>query len=405
MALLAYCPICKTYRSRKNKATIKNKKKVVCLKCGSDIDNSKKFRVNIPTPEGGRITEVVEGTLTLARKVEAKIKTDIAKKKHFNLHKAPFLSDIADQYLKWAKEEKKDWRHDEGRWNLHIRPVLDNKKMDQVTPMDVTNLISNMKKYRVGFVKGDGKADHEIIEVSGVPAPATKKHVLVLIKRVYNWAIKHELYHGQNPASKVEAPKVNNQITECLTHEELDRFVGVVENWGNRLGALVVKFALYTGFRLDEVIGLEWKDVDLEKRFVALRDPKGNPVTLPVCNEAIEILLEAEEIKPVPGCLWVFPSNKGQRRVSFGKIWSRIRKASKIPVGFRFHGLRHNFASHLASSGDVDLYTLQKLLNHQTPAMTQRYAHLLDEALMRGANVADKVFNGNSKGRAEEPAS
>ena len=405
MALLAFCPVCKTYRSRKNKATIKNKQKVVCPKCGSDLDKSKKFRVNVCTPEGNRITEVVEGTLTFARKVEAKKKTDVAKKKHFNLHKALFLSDIADQYLKWAKEQKKDWRHDEGRWNLHVKPVLDNKKMDQVTPMDVTNLISNMKKYRVGFVKGDGKADHEIFEVSGVPAPATKKHVLVLIKRVYNWAIKHELYHGQNPASKVEAPKVNNQITENLTSEELDRLLGVLDNWGNRLGALVVKFALYTGFRLDEVIGLEWKDVDMDRRFVSLRDPKGNPVTLPVCNEALDILIEAEKIKPVHDCAWVFPNNKGQRRVSFGKIWSRIRKASKIPKGFRFHGLRHNFASHLASSGEVDLYTLQKLLNHQTPEMTQRYAHLLDEALMRGANVADKVFNGNSKDHAGEQPS
>lgn len=398
MALLAFCPICKTYRSRKNKTTIKNKQKVVCLKCGSDLDKSKKFRVNVCTPEGGRITEVVEGTLTFARKVEAKKKTDVAKKKHFNLHKSPFLSDIVDQYMKWARENKKDWRHDEGRWNIHVKPVLNNKKMDQVTPMDVTNLISNMKKYRVGFVKGVGsKANHEIMEVSGAPAPATKKQVLVLIKRVYNWAIKRELYHGENPASKVEAPKVNNQITENLSAEELERLLGVLDNWTNRLGALVVKFALYTGFRLDEVIGLEWKDVDMERRFIRLKDPKGNPVNLPVCNESLDILTEADKIMPVSNCEWVFPNNKGQRRVSFGKIWSRIRQASKIPKGFRFHGLRHNFASHLASSGEVDLYTLQKLLNHQTPAMTQRYAHLLDEALMRGANVADKVFNGKSK--------
>ena len=250
-------------------------------------------------------------------------------------------------------------------------------------------------------MKGDGNANHEVVEVSGAPAPATKKQVLVLIKRVYNWAIKHDLYHGQNPASKVEAPKVNNQITENLSSEELDRLLGVINNWANRLGALVVKFALYTGFRLNEVVGLKWQDVDIDKHFVRLSDPKGNPVTLPVCNEALNILSEADKIRPVPECAWVFPNNKGQRRVSFGKIWSRIRKTSNIPKGFRFHGLRHNFASHMASSGEVDLYTLQKLLNHQTPEMTQRYAHLLDEALIRGANVADKVFNVNSKSHCE----
>jgi len=397
MAISVYCQTCKMYRSRKNKTSIGKKKKVVCLKCGADLDKSKKFRINIPTPEGKRITEVVEGTLSFARKIEAKKKTDVAKKKHFNLHKAPFLSDIADQYLKWARENKKDWRHDEGRWNLHVKPVIRNKRMDQVSPMDITNLISKMKKYKVGFIKKNGKKiNHKVEEISGAPAPATKKQVLVLIKRVYNWAIKKDLYKGQNPASKVEAPSVKNQVTECLTLEELDRLLNVLEGWINQLGALVVKFALYTGFRLDEVIGLDWKNVDLGRQFVRLHDPKGNPITLPICSEAIGVLMDAEKLKPMPTCNWVFPNRKGQRRVSFGKIWSRIRKKAKIS-NFRFHGLRHNFATYLASSGEVDLYTLQKLLNHQSLEMTLRYAHLLDEPLRRGANVADKVFKGSVK--------
>ena len=67
----------------------------------------------------------------------------------------------------------------------------------------------------------------------------------------------------------------------------------------------------------------------------------------------------------------------------------RIRKAAGLPVGFRpLHGLRHTFASMLASSGDVDLYTLQKLLTHKTGAMTQRYAHLRDDTLRRASDLA-----------------
>jgi integrase len=62
------------------------------------------------------------------------------------------------------------------------------------------------------------------------------------------------------------------------------------------------------------------------------------------------------------------------------------------PPDFRpNHGLRHTFASHLASSGEVDLYTLQRLMTHKSPMMTQRYAHLRDEALKRGANVMGKI--------------
>jgi integrase len=57
------------------------------------------------------------------------------------------------------------------------------------------------------------------------------------------------------------------------------------------------------------------------------------------------------------------------------------------------HGLRHLYASMLASSGKVDMYVLQKLMTHKSPKMTQRYAHFKDEALKNGASEIDKIFN------------
>ena len=45
----------------------------------------------------------------------------------------------------------------------------------------------------------------------------------------------------------------------------------------------------------------------------------------------------------------------------------------------------------LASSGEVGMYTLQKLLTHKDPKMTQRYAHLRDEALKRASEVAGNI--------------
>ena len=61
------------------------------------------------------------------------------------------------------------------------------------------------------------------------------------------------------------------------------------------------------------------------------------------------------------------------------------------------HGLRHVYASILASSGKVDLYTLQRLLTHKSSQMTQRYAHLRDEALKNGANLASELLLSNSE--------
>lgn len=365
----------------------------VCKRCGAKLATNKKYKVAVKGIDGRRTVRLVD-THSLAKRVESSLKGKVAEKKELNVHKAPLLSSVWEKYALWAVANKKDYRHDLGRWKWHVAPHVKDRRMDQLFPHDVQAILDGMRKIKTGFKQKDVEADYETL--SEPHAPATKKQVLVLIKRVYNWAIKRELYYGPNPATKIEPPKVNNQVTECLTQAELDRLLAVLDSWVNKLGAMVVRFALYTGFRLDEVIGLEWKDVDLENRFVRLHDPKGNPVTLPVSGEALNILVSADILKPTSDCLYVFPNNKGERRVSFSKIWSRIRKKAKIEKGFRFHGLRHTFASYLASSGDVDLYTLQKLLNHRTPEMTQRYAHLLDEALRRGANVADRVFqNGN----------
>jgi integrase len=55
----------------------------------------------------------------------------------------------------------------------------------------------------------------------------------------------------------------------------------------------------------------------------------------------------------------------------------------------------------LASSGEVDMYTLQKLLTHKSPIMTQRYAHLRDEALKRASNLVGNIISAVSEDDSE----
>ena len=90
---------------------------------------------------------------------------------------------------------------------------------------------------------------------------------------------------------------------------------------------------------------------------------------------------------------YVFPGRNGGQRVDIHKHARKIADMAGLPKGFRpLHGLRHVFASTLASSGQVDLYTLQRLLTHKSPLMTQRYAHLRDEVLKKASNVASDLF-------------
>jgi integrase len=93
------------------------------------------------------------------------------------------------------------------------------------------------------------------------------------------------------------------------------------------------------------------------------------------------------------GSPYVFPGRNGAKRVDVNHQVNRIKKRAGLPKEFRpLHGLRHVYASILASSGQVDMYTLQKLLTHKDPRMTQRYAHLRDDALRRAADIAGNLL-------------
>ena len=90
---------------------------------------------------------------------------------------------------------------------------------------------------------------------------------------------------------------------------------------------------------------------------------------------------------------YVFPGKNGGMRSDYRRIARRVKEKAGLPKNFRpLHGLRHNYASRLASSGEVELYILQKLLTHSSPQMTQRYAHLRDETLMKAASIADSMI-------------
>ncbi len=76
--------------------------------------------------------------------------------------------------------------------------------------------------------------------------------------------------------------------------------------------------------------------------------------------------------------------------MGFSETWKCIRKRANVNI--RFHDLRHTYASDMASSGKIDIYTLKKLLGHSTLEMTRRYAHLVDGAVQKATFVSDEVF-------------
>jgi len=150
--------------------------------------------------------------------------------------------------------------------------------------------------------------------------------------------------------------------------------------------------------RLGELLKLQWDDIDFERGFIHVRhNPKGGKdQTIPLSHAAREVL----ETHPRTDSPFVFPGRNGRQRSGISVPVNRIKQRAGLPKDFRpLHGLRHTYASMLASSGQVDLYTLQKLLTHKNPGMTMRYAHLRDETLRLASDLAGdligQAMNGN----------
>jgi integrase len=219
--------------------------------------------------------------------------------------------------------------------------------------------------------------------------PKTVKNVLELFDRVVNFGVKKGLCAGLG--FKIEFPKVNNLKTEDLTPEQLTNLMAAIDRDYDIQAANFMRMVLFTGMRRGELFKLRWDDVDFDRGFIHIRQPKGGKDQVIPLNQAARKVLDAH---PRTGSPFVFPGRGGKQRTEIRRPIERIRKAADLPKDFRpLHGLRHTFASMLASSGEVDLYTLQKLLTHKTAAMTQRYAHLRDEALRRASDLAGDLVN------------
>lgn len=134
----------------------------------------------------------------------------------------------------------------------------------------------------------------------------------------------------------------------------------------------LVLLALNTGLRRGELLGLEWHDVDLNKKLVWVRAESSKTGT----SRAVELNEEAVEVLRTWGLGkgLVFPGPQGDVMGTVKTAWVKLLDAAQIKK-FRFHDLRHTFASKLVQRG-VPLQVVQELLGHASMIMTQRYAHL-----------------------------
>ncbi len=216
--------------------------------------------------------------------------------------------------------------------------------------------------------------DERLNEVS----VATVQKDVSTLRAILNKAYREGLLITPPRVPKLGRLKSRNR---WLTPEEEAR---LVNHAADHLVPLI-RFAVDTGGRHAELLGLDWRQVDLSrKRVVFLNTKNGEDRTVRLCDRACAVLASLRPKEKGP----VF-SYKGKAIRSVRTSFIAARKAAGLD-DVRFHDLRHTFASRLVQAG-VPLYDVGQLMGHKSLEMVQRYAHLAPDYQERAITALNEL--------------
>lgn len=283
-----------------------------------------------------------------------------------------FENFVIQTYLPYSETNKKSFVNDVSMCRVLVRHFR-GKTLRQITSVSV----EEFKQWFVAkpIVYG---TDHDRKERKR--SLATVNNHLRVLSKIFSLALDAELVNS-NPCFKVRKFRPNNRRLRVLSDdEEMGLFAGLEDN---DLIRNITLFALNTGLRRGEIFNLQWPDVDLERDRIIVRKTKSSHERFVPMNRTVRELLLS--LARTGG--YVFPSPQtGGRLVDLKKGFSRALEEAGIK-NFRFHDLRHTFATRLAP--ETDVFTLKEILGHADIKTTMIYVHTNGEAGRRAVERLD----------------
>jgi len=286
------------------------------------------------------------------------------------------FDDLWEEFLKYAKANKKSWSIDEQNYKKHIKPIFGNKNVKSLKSLDFEDFKQAL------FAKG--------LEAQ------TVKHQLTLARTIINYAIKHEIIKNfTNPLAngKVKMPDIDNKRQAYLTKQEAKEILEILKSTHSLTYHLTV-LLLFTGARFSEITGassqknktgeetpLKWTDVNFNNNTIYFKKTKnGNDRYIAmhkILRETLEYLYENKVngnviTNSAGGIILRMPNH-------FMTAIEAVHPGNKeenTKYKITAHSLRHTHASWLAEAG-LDILQIKEQLGHKNIEMTMRYAHLI----------------------------
>jgi integrase len=253
-------------------------------------------------------------------------------------------------------------------------------------------------------ISADAVDDYKLARLQQAAADSTILNEVRLLSHALN-TVK---WTRTNPVRDAKRIKLKaGQVDRWLTRQEEEKLLPKTKGKLNGELEDIVLLDLNTGMSQEEIIKLQWSKVFLfrkslvtgrektRKRRQSMKgrsngsDDAGNLRTIPLNETAYAILKRRAASGDMSG--YVFRDENGGM-IKADKLKKAFRKAVKESGidHFRFHDLRHTFATRLAQAG-VPLHKIAKLLGHRSIATTERYAHLCTESARDSVKVLDAL--------------
>ena len=329
------------------------------------------------------------------------------------------FQDFAEQWFEeYAKLNLRNTSYERMKQlTVRVYPAIGHLRLDKITSRHIQQFINDLALNGKSLKNG---------------RPLSRKtavHHLSFISDVFSYAVKMEML-TDNPCKRVTVPKGEKKEKDIYTLEEVAQLFQLLETAPLKYRTFFT-LAIYSGFRRGEMLGLEWKEVDLEHNVISVRRTSNYTASKGIYTDTTKTKKSQRSLKfpqSVMDLLREYKAEQDEERIKLGTKWQDYDRLfvkwdgrpmnNNTPYfwlkefceenNFRFcdiHSLRHFYASALINEG-VDAATVSGALGHSTiTTTTSIYCHVFNQAQARAgdaiASVLDFKKHDMNKGQPE----
>jgi integrase len=332
--------------------------------------DSPSWWIELTAPDGRRVQQSTKTADKLkAQELHDRLKAEMWDQKRLGIKPRRPWQQAVLRYLS-EKSQKSTLDADKShlRW---LDPYMRGKHLDEINRDLIAEITAaRQEPYEIPRKKGPPRRVN--------PKPTTVNRTLEIIRAILRKA--RDDWEWIDNCPNIPMLKEPAKRVRWINRDQAERLLGLLPDHQRPM----MRFALETGLRRRNVTHLEWSQVDLERCVAWIHPDQAKAekaIGVPLSTEAV-IILKGQKGKHET---WVFPYRSKPVTQTSTKAWRQAANEAGIAPGFRWHDLRHTWASWHAQDG-TPLNVLQELGGWASAEMVQRYAHLSTEHLAQWVN-------------------